>query len=134
MFLNRDRFRIAFRLFQSKSLRLLFGPFERIGLHITAADFYSPIPVVRRIPEAAWAPFRNMPVPLWDEVVFNRHLNQLQQFYPEYVELLNGDVEGYDPTNLSFCPYDAQSYWGMIRSCKPRRIVEIGSGWSTRVG
>lgn len=43
------------------------------------------------------------------------------------------------PANWSFCqnaafgPGDADIWYGMIRRFKPRRIVEVGSGYSTRI-
>ncbi len=36
--------------------------------------------------------------------------------------------------NDNFGPGDAEFYYSLIRSCKPSRIVEIGSGFSTLIG
>ena len=43
------------------------------------------------------------------------------------------DVPGYDPANDQFPPHDAAVLYAMVHHLRPRRFVEIGSGWSTTV-
>lgn len=40
---------------------------------------------------------------------------------------------GYDPDNDQFPPHDARLLYAMLRHLRPRRMVEVGSGWSTTV-
>lgn len=39
----------------------------------------------------------------------------------------------YDPANDQFPPHDAALLYAMVRLLRPRRIVEVGCGWSTTV-
>jgi predicted O-methyltransferase YrrM len=39
----------------------------------------------------------------------------------------------YDPGNDQFPPHDAAVLYAMVRQLRPRRIVEVGCGWSTTV-
>lgn len=39
----------------------------------------------------------------------------------------------YDPANDQFPPHDAAVLYGMVRHLRPRRMVEVGCGWSTTV-
>jgi predicted O-methyltransferase YrrM len=39
----------------------------------------------------------------------------------------------YDPTNDQFPPHDAAVLYGLLRTLRPARMVEVGSGWSTTV-
>jgi hypothetical protein len=43
----------------------------------------------------------------------------------------NGTASAFYLHNGSFGPGDAELYYLMIRNCKPRKIIEIGSGFST---
>jgi predicted O-methyltransferase YrrM len=44
-----------------------------------------------------------------------------------------GGAQDYDPANDQFPPYDAAALYAMVRMLRPRRMVEVGSGWSTTV-
>jgi predicted O-methyltransferase YrrM len=39
----------------------------------------------------------------------------------------------YDPANDQFPPQDAALLYAMVRHLRPRRMIEVGSGWSTTV-
>ena len=56
----------------------------------------------------------------------------------DYAEELNNldfsndkGIPEFDYTNTNYTYGDAQSMYSMVRKYKPKRIVEIGSGWST---
>lgn len=59
----------------------------------------------------------------------------LESFSPEIANLMKGgaDPGGYDPNNSFFRSPDAEILYTMVRLLNPRRIVEIGSGHSTRI-
>lgn len=44
-----------------------------------------------------------------------------------------GGLPPYDPGNEQFPPHDAAVLYALVRHLEPRRVVEIGSGWSTTV-
>jgi predicted O-methyltransferase YrrM len=57
------------------------------------------------------------------------------RFGPELKTLMQGGAEPgrYDPGNEFFKSPDAEILYLMVRSLRPRRIVEVGSGNSTRI-
>jgi len=54
----------------------------------------------------------------------------IEKYRPSIDAMLTG-VSGYNVKNSGFHPLDAAVLYGMIRSERPRRIIEIGSGMST---
>jgi predicted O-methyltransferase YrrM len=59
----------------------------------------------------------------------------LDKYGPELEVLMRGGAKpgGYDPINNFFKSPDAEILYLMIRTLTPRRIVEVGSGNSTRI-
>lgn len=45
----------------------------------------------------------------------------------------DGAGPAYDPTNEQFPPHDAAALHALVRHLQPRRMVEVGCGWSTTV-
>jgi predicted O-methyltransferase YrrM len=63
-------------------------------------------------------------------------LNQVSKYFAEFKKLpvekvLPQDAEEYFHHNPAFRATDAGIYYGLIRYFKPRRIIEIGAGFST---
>jgi predicted O-methyltransferase YrrM len=48
-------------------------------------------------------------------------------------DMANDATPPYDPANDQFPPQDAALLYAMIRHLRPRRMVEVGCGWSTTV-
>jgi hypothetical protein len=116
--------------------------FERAGLHVLFPHFYSIVPRLSNIPDYIWSgpwmqqAFNTIPAEnteaVLDEILgFSTELSQI----PPTSEAQSGWDSG-----LSFCwhngsfpPLDAITYYGLIRTKKPRRILEVGSGNSTKM-
>lgn len=112
--------------------RFLFGPLERLGLHIVGDHFYEPIPNLREL-EATYDPTPR-PIPGHDLSIDrfeSAHAERLQTFAPEFETVVQ--PFGYDPTNYFFRGADALSWFSLLRELKPHTIVEIGQGVSTRI-
>lgn len=113
--------------------------FNRLGVDIIPSHFYSPVPSVDEIHSSF--EYVDGEYPYADCGFFNDEF--MQQFLLAllpYADNFAPEVEGDLDTpssffwkNPSFSFSDAMSYYCIIRHLKPRRILEIGSGFSTLV-
>jgi len=98
---------------------------------------YGPLPDVDNLPQWPWKKTSEMP-----GVDFNEQaqLDLLAEFSKKYA----GEYDNFphNPTpaphefymnNTAFGPVDAEILYCMVRNFKPRKIIEIGSGFSTRL-
>ena len=115
----------------------LFYIWEKNGLQVSRVHYYSPFPDTRALSEEVFAP-RNPPEGLDFRVPEQLALlERLTGAYrPEWSELPLDRVD--DPSqfyfdNSSFRAVDAEMLYGLLRDLKPRRMIEIGSGHSTRL-
>jgi len=100
--------------------------------------YYTPIPDPADLPAAFWEQEVSMVgVAINDDAVRNfartmvvPQLGEFRSLYP--VERVDGDPRFF-LLNGSYMAVDAQVLHGILRTAKPRRVVEIGSGASTRV-
>ena len=135
------------RLFVEKILKLTpkffftkgFYFFERLGFHVLPVHYGSPIPdtrILRRKPEL-WS--RELPLDALD-LNINEQRNLLETiyrlFHDEYMAFpleRTNDPTQYHLNNGSFGFVSGQMHYGMIRYFKPRKIIEVGTGYSTLV-
>ena len=108
-----------------KFSRLVFPYMERLlGLHITPADYYSPIPRLDELPSDIYDhrySLRGL------EMNEGKQLYLLEQVMPRY-------LEEYRPEpNPGLSLADAFLLYVMIRERKPALMIEIGSGHSTLI-
>ena len=108
---------------------------ERLGLQVVLKTYYSPIPDLAQLPEGVWRardPLRGIAFDLDAQMGFVE-----RALTPHIAELAWGrDVapeHSYDPSNDSYPVPDARVLYAMTRHLRPRRIVELGSGQTTRV-
>lgn len=94
------------------------------GYHIRPIHYYEPLPDFRAITLEQIQRRRNYSaIDLrWDD-----QLRLLRELKPYAAEL-----SGVDLTNDYFSGLDAIVYYSLIRHLNPRRVIEIGSGYSTR--
>lgn len=118
----------------------LFESFQKQGVHVVPNHFYSPVPDTRTINPK-----------LFDEP---SHLPAIDLRLPAQLELMRSlrarygaefDAFRSEPSaspappgefsfrNVMFGPIDAEILYGLVRTHKPARIIEIGSGHSTRL-
>ncbi len=113
---------------------------QRGKVCIEPARFYSQLPTLEEIRGSfEYAPGgASLPV-FQDSTVFSRdRMRQFMRDVDAYAEEFDppqeGDREdpaGYFWQNPAFSYSDAMSYWCAIRHYKPRRLLEIGSGFSS---
>jgi cephalosporin hydroxylase len=95
---------------------------ERWGYHLRPIHYYEPIPDFRSITTEQLErrrEFRSIDF-RWDEQL--RLLRELARYRDEFEEIENDYFNG----------FDAAVYYSLIRHLRPRRVIEIGSGYSTR--
>ena len=118
----------------AKSLYLFF---ERLGLHITPNHYYMPIPDSRDLTEAVFRRRTEMHGLEIDELGQLELLDNFVQLYKREYELIpqekSIDKEGYYSNNPDFGPVDGEILYCMMRYFRPRRFIEIGSGYSTLI-
>jgi len=101
---------------------------------IVKHNYYSPIPDLSLLPDDIWTRRRDLcGVDLDADVGIEFIERELAEFITEL------DVPNEDPgqpgvfflKNTGFESVDAELLYGMVRHARPRRVIELGSGYST---
>lgn len=108
-----------------------FGLFRRRGYHVVPVHFYQPIPDTRRLPESTWTTQSEMPGIDMNDAGQVELLGRMRTLKAEYDALESASTYRFD--NPNFSSVDAETLYCMIRLGTPRRMVEVGSGFSTLV-
>lgn len=116
-------------------IRNRFHTFERLGLHVMRVDhFHDPIPDTRTLDYATFAHRSQM---VGVDMRHDQQLSLLEDLARRYATEFDSIPSRADGTgtfhrnNASFETPDIEILYGLIRSTRPRRYVEIGSGYST---
>jgi predicted O-methyltransferase YrrM len=112
-----------------------FSFFERHGLHVVRASYDSPIPDTRLLADNRWLARSDM---VGVDVSPTRQLALLSDlaagWRAEYAAFpLTENGTGFHLLNGSFGPVDAELLYAILRFKKPKHVIEVGSGNSTRV-
>jgi Methyltransferase domain len=131
---------LARRLKESELLRPfiigMFRTFQRIGINVTPNHYYWPIPDLRELEHREW---RVDPNPAGLDLRLGEQLEFLNSAVRQYqAECGFADAPGepgweFHYNNGWFESVDAEIAYAMVRHYRPRRIIEIGGGFSTRV-
>jgi hypothetical protein len=122
--------------------RLVYGPSsirrhlqQKFGVTVTRADFYSEIPTIAELEKSFAAPsLLTLDGVFPDNLTMVAELDRLAKVSHEFdPPLKSGRLGEYAWEGGPFSYSDAMAYYTMIRTRKPRTIVEIGSGWSTLI-
>jgi Methyltransferase domain len=123
----------------ARLLRLLttkmFPLLERLGIHVTPVHFYEPVPDTRALQPELWSRTSEL---VGIDLVEDRQLRLLADFGARFKTECDslpldptGNPRDFHYRNDLFGWVDAAMYYCVLRSFKPRRICEIGSGFST---
>lgn len=113
----------------------LFDIWEQRGYHVLPAHFYEPLPDPVDVARALTTRSELVGLDLRPERQLEL-LTELQQWKSEYDGLPTAEAEstdGFYLDNTLFGSVDAEMLYALIRRFRPRRIFEIGSGYSTLV-
>ena len=108
------------------------------GVSIRRVNFYSSSPTINDINESFEydADGNSLPIFSSDKYDINEQLKLLDKINDKFI---SQDLTtfckstGFVWNNGQFDRSDALHYWGLINQIKPKNILEIGSGWSSRV-
>lgn len=126
---------LGYRKFGSSRLPVTTAVLKKIGLFPIRAHYYeplfqnstlsSPLSQDRSLPGIDW----NQPKQLafLSRLTFRKELEQMKWDKPPVAP------NGFYVHNGSFASGDAEYLYQFLRSIKPRRVIEIGSGHSTKV-
>jgi hypothetical protein len=112
------------------------------GINLTPANFYSNVPLVEDIErsfeyaeeEAGLAPYATGG--LFDREAILDFTRRIGEYAHEFDPPLDGDrkdPQGFFWDNPTFSGCDAMAYYCVLRMLRPRRVLEVGSGFSTLV-
>lgn len=108
-------------LIQKAALKL-FPLWELCGLHVVPDHFHFPIPSTRDLDDALFEGESACVGLDWNP---DRQMRCLTDVFPRFKD------ERQFERNAGLSPVDAAVLYAMVRCYKPRRIIEIGSGFST---
>ncbi len=124
-------------LLQSDVRRGSFRLWEQQGIHVTPVDYYQPIPDTGALQPALWErPSELVGVEMNVEMQLRLVSEGFRRYHRELDELLReppAEPHRFHMGNGMFDGMDALVCWCMIRHFRPRRIIEVGSGFSTRL-
>ncbi len=114
-----------------------FGWWENLGIHVTACHFYEPIPDTRQLNDKLWKEHSELLGIDTNDKYQMAFLELIEEkFKDEYDAFPETPTESgleFYLHNSSYSAVDAEILWSMVRHFKPRRIIEIGAGLSTRL-
>lgn len=116
-------------------MRNAFRMFQRIGITVSPNHYYWPVPDFRALEARKW-PTEEEPVGV--NLAFDRQLEFLETVVPQYQAEWESESSPFYSVNYSrsngfFETVDAEIAYCQVRHHKPRRIVEVGGGYSSRV-
>jgi Methyltransferase domain len=113
--------------------------FQKHGVNIIPATFYSDIPTLEEIDSSFEWRFPDGPYnsrKIFDPEALKQHLTIIDRYADEFAPPSEGDVNSpnaYYWGNPAFSFSDAMAYYCMLRHTKPAHVLEVGSGFSTLV-
>ena len=112
----------------------VYAAFEQVGLHLTQNCFYSPLPDLGEtgLHYAKAQPLFAATL-LLDSARSLDEWRSLAPFFRELNDIPRTATAGFYWDNWFFPNLDAFVYYGLVRRLRPKRVVEIGSGFSTHI-
>ena len=114
-----------------------FSLWEKRGYHVTPVHFYETVPDTTQFRDDifTWqSEMAGVDMNLDGQMeLLHRFMSEYKEEYDSFPSEPTGDPFGFHLRNGLFENVDAEMLYCMIREFKPRRIIEIGSGYSTRV-
>src|SRR5450759_2227782 len=112
-----------------------FSLWEAKGYHVTPVHFYEPIPELRSLDSRLWNHRPEIPGVNLNPTSQIEMLDSFaSHFGIEYDQFPKGKTNNpleYYLQNPHFGSVDGEILYGMVRYFKPKRIIEVGSGFST---
>ena len=120
---------------RQRILNLGFRACQRAGFHITRNHFYGPIPDTRTLKDELWLRQSELVGINLNEQgqleLLDQFASRFKQEYDEFPKDYPSSPHEYYLDNEVFGPVDGEILYCMIRHFQPKRVVEVGSGYST---
>jgi hypothetical protein len=117
--------------------RRYFRRWEEHGFHLTPVSYSSPIPNLAALPESLWEQQSELiGMDMNDAGQLDLLQDKLSRFQAEFNQFshgVGGDLRVNLIGNPRFAWADACVLYAMVRHIRPRQILEVGSGYSTRI-
>lgn len=113
-----------------------FEAWQSAGYHVLPVHFYSPVPDTSSLPGDLWGEHSELPgLDMRDGAQAKLLREVATNFGEEFAAFPRerGAPDTFFLNNDYFESVDAEMYYSILRKLTPRRVVEIGSGWSTLV-
>lgn len=114
-----------------------FQYFEHHGVHVTPVHYYSPVPELAAIDPQIWKRQSSLPgvdVREAEQLHFlNAIFPRFQAEYDQFPNTATGKPHEFYFENGAYSGTDALVLYCMVRHFQPRLVVEVGSGFSTRM-
>ena len=118
-----------------RSVRKSFFFWQRLGVHVVPNHFYNPVPDTREFTNNFWSRQSEL---VGIDMRDDAQINLLRQFalsyaseYERFPQQKTEIAHEYYVNNRTYEQVDGEVLYCMIRHFKPRRMIEIGSGFST---
>lgn len=111
-----------------------FDLWQSLGVHVTRNHFYSPVPDTSAIGREVFARESELPgvdIDLEEQRSLMARLGGFAEELSRIPRRPTGVPHEFHLNNQLFDGSDALVYHAMIRAVRPRRIIEVGSGFST---
>lgn len=122
---------------RSRALRTMyvkaFRAFQAIGLSVTPVHFYFPVPNLNQLHANTWPGGPGESVVDFDIPAQLGRLQEWHQYAAEWHFDSPGKEYDFRLNNGFFETVDAEVAYSIVRDNKPKRIVEVGGGNSTRL-
>jgi hypothetical protein len=123
-------------IFVREPFRVRYFPlWEKFGVHLSPVHYYEPIPDTRTLTDSVFEKESELVgIDLHESDQLNLLRNVFPRFRGEYAEIpteAGANPQEFYLNNGYFAGADALVYYAMVRHFKPRRIVEVGSGFSS---
>ncbi|MFH1369564.1 MAG: class I SAM-dependent methyltransferase [Elusimicrobiota bacterium] len=126
---------LSFKSILHKFIKKTFYFWQSLGFHVTPVHYYEPIPDTRTLDKGIWNKPSEM---IGIDIRENDQIGLMKEFSGKYSKEYNAfprkrtsNPSEYFVDNDSFATVDGEILYCMIRHFKPKKIFEIGSGFST---
>ena len=119
------------------ALRRAFRAAEKFGAHFLPVGFYSPIPsldeIDNRVYERRYDRLPGLTLNRTNHSAWLQRLGRYSREIARFPHDIPVDGTKFYWSNPAFGPGDAAVYYTLIREIRPKRIIEIGAGYSSLI-
>lgn len=120
-----------------QQLHTYFDYWQAREFHITLNHFYEPVPDTRQLTGLVWERPSQLPGIAMNDAgqlaLLHQHFSRFRQEYDAFPHAKPAQPAQFHFDNPTFSGTDALVLYCMVRYFKPNRVVEVGSGMSTRL-